>query len=215
MYDDRIEESAMDSNRFRMQKIKRLFSIAFYVCIVIPAIEIFVGILNVGTALVTLGLMAADPIPLFKSLFVYALMAAAFIWSYTMDIRGTVSAIAAIILWWFINIAKWYGDLLLNAITIVWLVLQIACLLKYKDLYSLKKQPGYPYFNGVSLNENTDIRSIREQQVKEHTSQFSGKPDIMDELGTKSDTLEENRKPTGGENHYMEDIFTDDLNKDI
>ena len=215
MQDDRFEESAMDSNRFRMAKINRLFSITFYVCAAIPALQLIVGILNVATALITLGLMSANPFTMFKSILLYAVMIAAFIWSYLKDIRGTAAAIASIVIWWLIGWTSWRGDLFLTAATLIWLALQIACLRKYKELNFLKNQPGYPYFNGVSLHENTDTRSIREQQLRERTAEFSGKPSVMDGLGASGDSLEEKRSQAGGGNQYMEDIFTDDLHKDI
>ena len=216
MYDDdRQKELEMDSNRFRMQKINRLFSISFYVCAALPAIQRIVGIFNVAVALITLGLKSANPFTMFKSILLYAAMIGAFLWSYLKDIRGTAAAVAMIILWWLIGWTSWRGDLLLNGITIVWLVLQIACLTKYKELNFLKEQSGYPYFNGVSLNEITDTRGIREQQVKEHTSQFSGKPSIMEKLDADGSALEEKRQNKNSENQYMDEIFTDDLNKDI
>ena len=212
---DRLEESAMDSNRFRMAKINRLFSITFYVCAVIPVLQLIVGILNVAVALITLGLAAANPFTLFKSILLYAVMIAAFIWSYLKDIRGTIAAILSVIVWCLIGWTSWSGDLFLSVMTIAWLALQIACLTKYKDLKFLRDQPGYPYFNGVSLHENTDKRSIREQQLREQTAEFSGKPSVMDELYANGHALEEKKQKTDSGDQYMEDIFTDDLHKDI
>ena len=37
----------------------------------------------------------------------------------------------------------------------------------------------------------------------------------MDKLDADGNSLEENRSQTSSENKYMDEIFTDDLNKDI
>lgn len=180
---ERLKELEMDSNRRRMMEINKRFKTAFWVCAVFPALQLFIGLLNIATALITLGLTAADPLPMFGTVLLYAAMIGAFIWSYLKDIRGTVAAILSVVVWCLIGLTGWGIDILLIAIALLWIGMQISCLKKYKELDLLKTQPGYPDFNSIYFHK-TNSRVLSDEQVRE--------------------SLRENK------NAGMDDIFTDD-----
>ena len=231
MYDkERFEEEVMDSNRRRIKEINKLFYIAYHICVPYFVIMLMIDIIATGVSLISLGLLAVNPLGVILKFLAHAAMLGAFYWSYIKERNGTIAAIAGIALWFLFNLVNGKSDIIVFALSIVWLAAQILCLTKYKELDYLKAQPGYPDFNAIFLHKK-DNRRVTDEQIMESFKENKSKKDhpasetykipestvmnddgsnFMEILKVDTDTLDD-KNASGYENHYMDDISIDDI----
>lgn len=200
----------MDINRSKMIKINRIFTIVLYVCGSIPAITLLFNLCKVISIFITLGKSAADPVSTFTGVLSSAAILAVFIWSYFKKRNGTIASVAVIFIWWFASLASWGIDILVLLAAVIGIAAQLVCLMQYQKLEQLKTQPGYPDFNGIFLH-STNNRILSDEQVRERSKE--NKNAAIEELRFDGGELSNNVKPVSTD-HFMEDIFTDDLNGD-
>ncbi len=196
-----------DANRDDMRRISRIFSAAFYICAIFPAIPLIVSLGSFTATLITLGTAGMDPLTVFSSILANGGLIAAYLWSYLKDKRGTIAAIAAVILWWLLYVHADPEGLIIVALVTV---LQAVCFAQYKKLDYLKTQEGYPDFYNLSRSEGGK-RIMSDEQIRESMKFYETDMGALEADGSK---LKENSEKHTA-NTYMDELFTDgtDLTK--
>ncbi len=195
-------EQQTDIDREKMRSINRIFSIAFYLCAAFPAIPFIVALCSFLASLITLGVAGADPVYVISSIIANGAVIAAFIWSYTKDKRGTIAAIAVVILRWLLY-DKSYPEGLIYAAAAV--ILQLVCIIQYKKLDDLKTHEGYPDFFPLSRGDGGK-HIMSDEQIKEKMK--ISHADMEDLAADGSKLMRNDDKHTA--NVYMDEIFTDE-----
>lgn len=191
----------IDIDREAMRRTNRIFSIAFYLCALPPAIPLIVALCSFLASLITLGVAGGDPASVISSIIANGAVIAAFIWSYTKDKRGTIAAIAAVTLRWILYDRSYPEGLIYAAAAVI---LQTVCIMQYEKLDDLKTHEGYPDFYNVTRHDGGK-RIMSDEQIKENMRYSQAD---MDTLKADGSALQKNEdKHTA--NTYMDEIYTD------
>lgn len=195
------DEHQTDIDREAMHRINRIFSIAFYLCALPPAIPLIIALGSFVASLITLGVAGADPLSVMSSIIANGAVIAAFIWSYTKEKRGTIAAIAAVTLRWLLYDKSYPEGLIYAAAAII---LQSICIIQYEKIDHLKTHEGYPDFYNLSRHDGGK-RIMSDEQIKERMGYSQAD---MDTLKADGSVLQKNEdKHTA--NIYMDEICTD------
>lgn len=190
-------ERQMDIDREEMRKIDRIFTVTFYICAVFPAIPLIFSLCSFVATMITLGVAGMDPLTVLSSILTNGGLIAAYLWSYLKDKRGTIAAIAAVILWWLLYERADSEWLIFVALVTV---LQTVCLLQYKKIGYLKTHEGYPDF--CLYRKDGVKRIMSDEQIRERMKAPSAD---MDTLETDGISLKEN-KENHTSNSYMDEL---------
>ncbi len=191
-------ERQMDIDREDMRRINRIFTVTFYICAVFPALQLMVALCSFLASLITLGNAGLDPVSVFSCILADGPVIAALIWSYTKDKRGTIIAIAAVILRWLLYDRS---DIVL---AIMVTVLQAVCLLQYQKIGYLKTHEGYPDF--CLYRKDGVKRIMSDEQIRESMKAPSADMDILETNGS---SLKENKENHTANNYMDELVFNE------